>query len=97
LPGLRSGVIESHFKKIFSYDAGGLENNYILVYAESDDFMGLWRKYLEFLPSVEIKYEMREEIKVWKTQYTDIKAARTVHNRHDRETSVYHIFVNMKI
>jgi hypothetical protein len=31
------------------------------------------------------------------TPYADIKLARTLHDRHNRETGCYHLFVNMNI
>jgi hypothetical protein len=97
LKDLERGVIAQHFQKIFLYDASGLENNYLLVYAESDDFDGLWQSYFNYLPQVELKYKQINGPTEEQSHYTDIKLARTIHNRHDRETSVYHIFVNMKI
>jgi hypothetical protein len=96
LTGLNSGEIAKHFQKIFLYDAPGLEANYIVVYVESADFGKLWRDYLSCLPQVEVKYKLQAAPKEEKTPYADIKLARTVHDRHKRETAVYHLFVNMK-
>jgi hypothetical protein len=97
LKNLDRTEIARHFQKLFLYDASGLGNNYILVYAESDDFIGLWRKYLAFLPTIETKYKIQGPLQTGKSPYTDIKIARTIHNRHDRQTAVYHLFINMKI
>jgi len=95
LTGLNRGVIAEHFQKIFLYDAPGLEANYIVVYVESADFGKLWRDYLNCLPEVEVKYKLQGAPLEQETRYADIKLARTVHDRHNRETSVYHLFVNM--
>ncbi|MCI0470650.1 MAG: hypothetical protein L0Y73_03225, partial [Candidatus Aminicenantes bacterium] len=97
LEGFNSDKIESHFQKIFLYDASGLENNYLLVYAESDNFDSLWQKYLDYLPEIELTYTISSGPEEEKTRYADIKLARTMHNRHNKETSVYHIFINMLI
>ncbi|MCI0470222.1 MAG: hypothetical protein L0Y73_01025, partial [Candidatus Aminicenantes bacterium] len=94
---LNRSEIAEHFQKLFLYDAPGLENNYLLVYAESDDFTGLWRKYLDYLPEIELKYKLSAGPVEEPSHYADIKIARTKHNRHNKETSVYHIFINMKI
>ncbi len=67
----------------------------MLVYAESTDFGGLWRDYLSYLPGVEVKFPVQGAPVEEKTPYADIKLARTRHNRHDRETNVYHLFINM--
>ena len=96
LTGFSRNVIAEHFQKIFHYDAPGLETNYIVVYVESADFGKLWRDYLNCLPQVEVKYKLQAVPVEEKTPYTDIKLARTVHARNDRETTVYHLFVNMK-
>ncbi len=95
LGGLDRGVIASHFKKLFRYDAHGLENNYIIVYAERAAFGNLWGEYLKYLPDVEVAYPMQGAPGEEKTPYADIKLARTVHHRHNRETTVYHLFINM--
>jgi hypothetical protein len=97
LKGLHRGVIDSHFKKIFDYDAHGLENNFLIVYAESADFSGLWQDYLSYLPQVGLKYKLMGDPREENTPYADIKLARTLHSRHNRETGIYHLFVNMNI
>ncbi len=96
LTGFNHSVIADHFQKIFLYDAPGLETNYIIVYVESADFRTLWRDYLSCLPEVEVKYKLQGAPLEQETPYTDIKLARTVHDRYNRETTVYHLFVNMK-
>ena len=52
LGGMARSFIAGHFKKLFGYDANGLENNYMIVYAEKADFGNLWQEYLEYLPGV---------------------------------------------
>ena len=44
---------------------------------------------------VEVEYPMQGVPLEEKTPYTDIKLARTVHLRYNRETAVYHLFINM--
>ncbi len=95
LKGMRRSVIADHFKKLFRYDAPGLKTNFIIVYAESAEFGTLWRDYLEYLPEVEVKFPMQGAPVEEKTPYADIKLTRTVHNRHNCETAVYHLFINM--
>jgi internalin A len=92
-----SDVIDSHFKKIFDYDAWGLENNYLMIYVESADFLGLWQKYLRYLPDVALQYKIINGPTEEETPYADIKLARTLHDRQGRETGIYHLFVKMNI
>ncbi|MCX6583531.1 MAG: leucine-rich repeat domain-containing protein [Candidatus Aminicenantes bacterium] len=96
LKGNHRSVIAEHFQKLFDYDANGLENNYIIVYVESADFGKLWRDYLSCLLAVEVKYKLQGAPLEQETRYADIKLARTVHDRHNRETTVYHLFINMQ-
>lgn len=96
LKGFNRKDISDHFQKIFLYDAPGLETNYIAVYVESVDFGKLWRDYLSCLVEVDVKYKLNDAPVEEITQYTDIKLARTVHVRHDRDTTVYHLFINMQ-
>jgi len=95
LPGMARSVIADHFQRIFKYDPSGLQNNYILVYVDNADFGKLWEEYLKFLPEVKIKYELQGAPMVEDTRKTDIRLARTIHNRHNHETTVYHLFINM--
>ncbi len=95
LKGMNRGEIETHFKKLFEYDAPGLETNYIIVYVEKADFDHLWQEYLKYLPEVEVKYPMQGAPSEEKTPGAEIKLARTVHKRHNRDTTVYHLFINM--
>ncbi|MFC2146294.1 COR domain-containing protein [Acidobacteriota bacterium] len=97
LKGFHRGVIDSHFKKIFDYDAHGLENNFLIVYVESANFYGLWQDYLSYLPEVALKYKLIGDPVEENTPYADIKLARTQHERHNREIRVYHLFVNMNV
>ena len=90
-------TINSHVQKIFKYDINGLPHNFMLVYAESADFIGLWNQYLGYLPQIEYKYKRldtdipQDET----TPYTGIRVARTRHERDGRETVLYHLFVDM--
>jgi len=47
------------------------------------------------LLDVKMEFPMQDAPVEEETQYADIKLARTVHNRHNRETAVYHLFINM--
>ncbi len=88
-------IIDSHLIKLFGYDPGGLEHNYILVYSEADNFSGLWQKYLKHLPKVKFKYKLIGRVQEEETKFTDIKVAKACHMREGKEVYVYHLFVNM--
>ncbi len=88
--------IELHLQKLFGYDLGGLERNFFIVYSEANDFPGLWKKYLDFIPGIKFEYPMSGSIEEEKMEFKGIKSARTRHKREEKITEVYHLFINMK-
>jgi len=90
-------IIDLHLKKLFNYNTAGVKQNYILVYAETKNFTGSWRKYLEYLPEIDFEYPLRNvEALDDLSASSNIKVARASHLRNESETYVYHIFVHMK-
>jgi len=90
-------IINNHLLKLFSYDSSALEDNYILVYAEAKDFIGLWKNYLRHLAETGYPFPVIGNPGEENTEYAEIKAARTRHFRHGRETIIHHVFINMFI
>ncbi len=88
--------IELHLQKLFGYDPGGLERNFFIIYSEANDFPGLWKKYLDFIPGIKFEYPMSGSIQEEKPELKGIKSARTRHKREEKITEVYHLFINMK-
>lgn len=88
-------VINEHLKKCFGYDPNGLDRNFILVYAESHDFLRLWRKYLAHLRTIEYPYELVEVTEEPVSRYSEIKVARARHLRQGQTTDLFHIFINL--
>ena len=103
LKGLDHTVIDSHLKRLFSYDPHGLGRNFILVYVSADDFSGLWQEYLKHLPGIDFEYKLLEKkpgsqspIEEEPTGYANIKLARVRHCRAGEIVEVCHLFVDMK-
>jgi hypothetical protein len=88
-------VIDHHLLKLFGYDPSGLKENFVIVYSEEADFLGLWHKYLNRISEIDFKYKLLEGPEEQKTPFSGIKLARAKHLRDGEETHVYHIFVNM--
>jgi internalin A len=93
--------INLHCKKLFSYDAVGVERNFVLVYAGTGDFIELWKKYLDHIRSIEFEYNLEElqeiNVSLPKNRSTaSIKIARARHTRNGTLTEVYHIFADVK-
>lgn len=95
LKGFNRNIIDTHLKKLFGYDPNGLERNFVMVYSEAPDFLGLWRKYLAHLTEIDFKYKQIEAPQQEKTKFSDIKLARTQHLREGELIEVYHMFINM--
>jgi hypothetical protein len=98
LDSLHTAYINQHVQKLFSYDTTGLSENYILVYSESKDFVGFWKKYLDYIPNIELpkcKFISIQDISEDKSHTTEVKIARVNYNRMERTTTVYHLFINL--
>jgi hypothetical protein len=97
LQGYNKNKIDDHLKKLFLYDANGLKENFIIVYAETHDFSGLWEKYLNHIPQIDFQYPLYGEVDQEEVEYSDIKLARARHLREKKLRDVYHLFVKMPI
>lgn len=96
LENFNSAVINSHLAKIFGYDPSGLAHNFIIVYSEAEDFWGLWKKYLAHIPGIDFTYKLKGKPEEQETDVAEIKLAHTKHLRQGKETTLYHLFINMK-
>jgi internalin A len=96
LKSLDRRVIDSHLTKIFGYDVNGLAHNFIIVYSEAEDFLELWKKYLDYIPGIDFQHKLQGKPVEQATGFAEIKLAMGKHLRQGTETSLYHVFVNMK-
>jgi small GTP-binding protein len=96
LSSLDRTTISRHLQKIFGYDANGLPEDFILVYADSKNFEGLWKKYCAYLAEVDYPFALLGKVEQLETHMAEINCARTVHSRRDKQTSLYHVFINME-
>lgn len=95
LASLATREIDLHLKKLFNYDASGLERNFVLVYCDTEKFTGLWQKYLDHIPQIQFEHRLSIGPEEQDSTHTETRLARAVHIRSDRETEVFHIFINM--
>jgi len=95
---LDKNKIENHLTKIFNYDVNGLLENYIIVYCNKN-FMENWKKYKEFIPTINYKHKLLDftDISSNGDIPANIKVAISEHNRNERISKIYHIFVQMGI
>ena len=98
LKSLDTTVIESHLIKVFNYDPNAGEQNFIIVYAEAKDFIGLWEKYLSYVPKINFIHPLIggfKDISHTLSVGSSIKVGLALHQRNKGITNIYHIFVNM--
>jgi len=99
LDGLKTQSITEHILKLIQkYDRNGLPENYMVIYCDSDNFNDLWNDYKttvskinygenHIIGSVE---DISESVSA-----LEIKMAKTIHQRHAAQQTIYHVFVNM--
>jgi len=97
LGSFKSDIIESHCLKIFNYDPVGLQNNFIVVYCDCPDktFTKLWEQYKDFVRRIPFAHPLLSLMEK-PSAYSEIKIAQAIHNRHDKEVGIYHLFLHMK-
>jgi len=96
LKGLNRTVIAKHAIKIFDYDPSGLGRNILLVYAEAENFGKLWKEYLAYLPGITYPHRLLANPEEMDTGLANIRLASTRHDRHGKQTILYHLFIDMR-
>jgi hypothetical protein len=62
----------------------------------SEDFLDLWKKYLNHIREIDFQHKLLGKPEEQETGFAEIKLARAKHLRQGKETTLYHLFVNMK-
>lgn len=104
--GEKDRVISTHLDKLLhDYDTSGHSQNFVIVYAETKNFLDTWEKYISYINDLENKPDFRNEYPLLNfrdksktyTNKTDIKVGLAKHDRHGEVVEVFHIFLNMAI
>lgn len=95
LESVNKSYIITHINKIFTYDANGLQNNYVLVYANVKKFGVFYQSYLDFVKSHDFKYPLIDLKEDNLLQYTEIRKFTIVHDRNDKQVNMHHIILNL--
>jgi len=98
LDSLKQKYIELHINKLlFNYNRAGLAENYILIYSDANHFIDLWSKYQQFINEMQLTDCQLTELSDISDSIPniEIKAAKALHSRNNKQETVYHIFVNM--
>lgn len=87
--------IKTHIDKIFTYDANGLKDNYILVYADVKDFGSFYNRYLDFIKNHDFKYPLITLVEDNSVEFSDLRKFTIVHNPNGTNVNMHHIVMNL--
>lgn len=87
--------IVTHINKIFTYDANGLPDNYIIVYANVANFGSFYNTYRDYVKSHAFKFPLVELTEDSSVQFSELKKFTVVHNRHGLKVNMHHIVINL--
>ncbi|PTT67357.1 MULTISPECIES: hypothetical protein [unclassified Chryseobacterium] len=95
LSSVKKDYIVTHIDKIFIYDANGLPDNYILVYANVKDFGSFYSRYRDFVKSHNFKYPLVSLTEDNAVEYSEMKKFTIMHNRNNMMVNMHHIVMNL--
>ncbi|MBK6608039.1 MAG: hypothetical protein IPQ05_21540 [Leptospiraceae bacterium] len=99
LPSLNEQYIKDHILKVFTYDANGLFQNFIIAYINVVNYGEFVRKYKDLVLRIDYQYPLiNAEVKDVSSDYntgTDMNILRTLFNRNGKEVNLYHLLVSM--
>lgn len=95
LTSVSKDYIKTHIDKIFTYDANGLLDNYILVYANVKKFDSFYVSYRDFVKSHSFQYPLVRLVEDSSLPYSELKRFTIVHNRNDVEVNMHHVVINL--
>ena len=99
LDSLNTAYLDKHIDKIYNYDTAGNKFNIILSYVTVADFVTFCNKYFQHIKTYVYPFKtmfIDDDIIVDDISYSDIKIMKTVHNRNNFETVLYHVCVLIK-
>lgn len=97
LDSVKKDYIKLHVDKIFTYDANGLKDNYILVYSNAQNFDSFYKTYRDFVKTHAFKYPVKSLIENPVSPYAELKRFTIIHERNSVEVNMHHIILNLAI
>ncbi|GEM_PF-2630822 len=103
--GLKNKLIGDHIIRILrKYDTVGHPVAFLIIYAESQNFIRLWKNYITYLENLNNNDEFKDAncpiLSVNESGISDkadIKIGITKHKREEKEMTLYHLFINMYV
>lgn len=93
LDSLNKAYLDKHIDKIYNYDTAGNKFNIILSYVTVSNFIDFCEKKHKYPFAIQVS---KDNIVIEKYSFSDIKVMKTVHNRNECETVLYHVCIWIK-
>lgn len=93
LDSLKKDYLKLHIDKIYKYDTLGLENNIMIIYAETKNFSDFNSKYLRFITDYDYPYNLVSVDSV-DSLFSDIRIYKSTLDRNGKTTNLFHYLVN---
>lgn len=92
-------IIEHLTKLSEKYDSNGLRNNYAVIYAKNGKFDEFWKRYREFVPTIDFEHKLNsdivEDITSQYPDYAGIRLGLTKHYNRGKLVNIFHVFMDM--
>lgn len=96
LTSLNASYLNTHIDKIYKYDTTGNLVNICLSYVNIADFDVFWKNYCDHIKRKEYKNKLVSLDVDLSLHYSEIKIAKTTHQRSGKLTYLYHIAVHFE-
>lgn len=96
LDSLNVAYLDKHIDKIYDYDTAGNAFNILLSYVTVANFSSFCDKYIQHIKIHTYPYSlisMEDNFMIEEFLYSDMKVVKTVHNRNNCETVLFHVVV----
>lgn len=89
--------IKLHLDKLFNnYDTSGIENNFIVVYANVKNFGDFCKKYVDYISTKHnYKYTFQSIKELGGYPYSDLKVYKVEHIRQEKKVFLCHVLINL--
>jgi len=99
LNSLNTGYLDMHIDKIYGYDTAGNSFNILLSYVTVANFTEFCDKYVRHIAAHGYPYHLisvDDAFSIDGITYSDMKIVKTVHNRNNKETVLFHVCLLVK-
>jgi len=95
--GSNNKTVSNHINKLLNrYDTSGNKENFIVIFSKAVDFDKLWKNYVKYIDNLKI-VDKNAIVLIEDNDFqkSDIRIAKNIIFRKNKELELYHLFVNM--